>query len=78
MGQIVSFFFQSHLSWDNNMFVSGPSVLACVVLHLCADTHLLAALSTHQTLVPDSHWEMDWRAGEASIKVYAQLRWACP
>jgi len=44
----------------------------------CADTPLLAAPSILQTLVPDSHWEMDWKAGAVSTKVYAQLRWACP
>jgi hypothetical protein len=43
----------------------------------CADTPLLAAPSIHQTLVPDSHLEMDWKAGGAFIKVYVQLRWAC-
>jgi hypothetical protein len=43
-GANVYLFFQSHLSWDNNMFVSGPFILACVVLHLCADTHLSTIL----------------------------------
>jgi hypothetical protein len=42
-------------------------------LPLCADTLLLATPST----LPDSHLEMDWKAGGAFIKVYVQLRWAC-
>ncbi len=41
-------------------------------LHLCADTPLLATPT-----LPDSHLEMDWKAGGVFIKVYAQLRWAC-
>ncbi len=71
-----SLFLQSHLIEGNTTSISGA--LHVADLHLCADTPLLAAPSTHQTLVPDSHLEMDWKAGGASIKVYAQLRWACP
>ncbi len=35
MGVDSLLLFQSNLSWDIYIFVSGPSIMACIAFHLC-------------------------------------------